>query len=265
MTLSFTSSVLTSEVVMTSLQIETKNWYVHGNTDFVIQPWMQETFQHSPAKGQGAAFNSAMIDVQESVEWYHKKLNLQFTISDFSRPHQAGQDFFGPSCKPSTVLWISRICIRNVGQSSMKFKCSHLTLQLYLQQITIPEQAVVLLYRAHQVLSFGCFADIFPHSNLLVSSCSCFSSSKARCFWMVILKFSATVRRFSYLVIVHVFCFFGQKVAHRRKFWRSLPLSSSPHENASSIIVWHQYQDVSVISWEINNFHLFSLFCHKED
>lgn len=91
--------------------IKGQQFYVYGNSAFIMRTWMQIAFNRSVATIAKNLFNNAMSSAREAVEWGYKDVKQKFTTLDISRILKVSKASIALMYKMDVWLWILKVCL----------------------------------------------------------------------------------------------------------------------------------------------------------
>lgn len=109
------------QVMSDSFNIEGRQYYVYGDSAYLIRPYMQRPFLNGFATAEQVAFNSEMSSLRVLVEHNYRDLKQMWTSQDFARQLKVRLAPIGLLYKSSAILLNVRTCLYQGGQTIARF------------------------------------------------------------------------------------------------------------------------------------------------
>ena len=114
-----------------SLMIDGRQFYIYGDSAYVLRPFLQIAFQGAALTEEQCQFNTEMNRLRTSVEWGFKDIKKYFTHVDFTRKNIISNTPVGLHYIIAGLLWNFRACLYS-SQTSQFFDCKAPSLEEYL-------------------------------------------------------------------------------------------------------------------------------------
>lgn len=122
------------EQVMSDMcNIDGRQYYVYGDSAYLLRPYMQRPFLNGFATAEQLAFNAEMSSLRVLVEHNYRDLKQMWSSQDSSRQLKVRLAPIGLLYKSSAILLNFRTCLYQGGQTIQRFELPPPSLDAFLQ------------------------------------------------------------------------------------------------------------------------------------
>lgn len=107
-----------------ALVIDGQQFWLYGDADYIIRPWLWTSVPGEGASAKDAAYNTAMSSVWEAVEWKCKDMKQTWSSGNYKRHFKVREAPNNLQYKAAVLLWNFHLCMNGGVQVSSFFKCA---------------------------------------------------------------------------------------------------------------------------------------------